>query len=338
VLIASSSGLESAHESDALQGSFFTHYFLAGLRGAANQSVPGSVTLGEAYAYARERTVRDTALQAGAAQHPSFSNNLKGRAELTLTRLDETLGALRLRQTRGPLQLIDSGSGVALLELPEGARTVRLGVPPGRYLLRRAEGEQVYSRSVDVLAGTTADADESTLVLLPPGALALKGFAEPARPLGQIQFGTGWSDAEMLFVSLFPFRWLEAELGAGVMRYAPADIPTKTNGVTEVVIRVGPRLSLLDKRSGNGRGWTLDGAALLGFREHNMGQTVPNAPPGSPGLSGEALGGVVSLEAAYWFQPHLGLSLQVVGGAQGWYDHHGGEPVGDFTAMAGVAF
>ena len=40
VLIASSSGSESAHESEVLLGSYFTHHLVAGLRGAADPRTP----------------------------------------------------------------------------------------------------------------------------------------------------------------------------------------------------------------------------------------------------------------------------------------------------------
>jgi hypothetical protein len=72
VLIASSSGLERAHESEGLLGSYFTHHFVAGLRGAADPRGDGIVTVTDAFAYAKERTVRDTAAVASEPQHPSF--------------------------------------------------------------------------------------------------------------------------------------------------------------------------------------------------------------------------------------------------------------------------
>ncbi len=50
VLIASSSGVEKAHESERLLGSFFTHHLVAGLRGAADPRGDGVVTLGDASA------------------------------------------------------------------------------------------------------------------------------------------------------------------------------------------------------------------------------------------------------------------------------------------------
>src|SRR5678816_1872501 len=44
VLIASSSGWEDAHESEALRGSFFTHHWNAGLRGAADLNGDATIT------------------------------------------------------------------------------------------------------------------------------------------------------------------------------------------------------------------------------------------------------------------------------------------------------
>jgi hypothetical protein len=85
VLIASSSGLESAHETEALEGSFFTHHFVAGLLGAADRSGEGEITAEEAFRYARELTVRDTALQAPQPQHPSFEMRLHGSARAAVT-------------------------------------------------------------------------------------------------------------------------------------------------------------------------------------------------------------------------------------------------------------
>jgi hypothetical protein len=58
VLIASSSGVEKARESERVYGSFFTHHLVAALRGAADRSGDGVVTLTDPFAYARERTGR----------------------------------------------------------------------------------------------------------------------------------------------------------------------------------------------------------------------------------------------------------------------------------------
>jgi uncharacterized caspase-like protein len=51
VVITSSSADELSQESDEVGGSYFTHYLLSGLRGAADTSGDGEVTLDEAYRY-----------------------------------------------------------------------------------------------------------------------------------------------------------------------------------------------------------------------------------------------------------------------------------------------
>ena len=60
VLITASSASEDAQESDAIQGSFFTHFLTSGLRGAADRDNDGKVTLGEAYEFAYAHTVSNT--------------------------------------------------------------------------------------------------------------------------------------------------------------------------------------------------------------------------------------------------------------------------------------
>jgi uncharacterized caspase-like protein len=82
-LLTSSTSDELARESDALRGSFFTHHLVSGLRGAADQSKDGRVTLAEAYDYAYAKTVT----QAEGGQHPTFKYDLAGRGDVVLTAL-----------------------------------------------------------------------------------------------------------------------------------------------------------------------------------------------------------------------------------------------------------
>ena len=70
--LTSSSDNEAAQESERLRGSFFTYALLTGLRGAADVTGDGKVTLNEAYQFAfNETLVQTTPTQAG-AQHPAY--------------------------------------------------------------------------------------------------------------------------------------------------------------------------------------------------------------------------------------------------------------------------
>jgi caspase domain-containing protein len=177
-LIASSSGLEDAHESEALGGSFFTHHFTAGLRGAADDNHDRRVTLVEAFEYARSLTIRDTALVAATPQHPSFRMNLLGRQDLPLTNLERGESWMALAQEAGPLQVVHLQSGAVLAELPAGSHAVRIALPPGRYLVRRRADSHTYAKEYQVPAGEVTRVTESDLELIGETRLALKGDAD----------------------------------------------------------------------------------------------------------------------------------------------------------------
>ena len=192
-LIASSSGLEAAHESEELQGSFFTHHLVAGLRGAAAASNDGQVTLGEAYAYARELTIRDTALRAEAPQHPSFDLRLRGRRDLPLARIAEAPAVLEVNETDGPLQVVHLESGLVVLEVRSGRREMKLALPPGRYLVRRRTPEGTFAREFDLAVGGAVHLDEAALELVGSDVLSAKGPRPLALatsvPRGRVELG-----------------------------------------------------------------------------------------------------------------------------------------------------
>ncbi len=181
VLIASSSGVEKAHESERLLGSFFTHHLVAGLRGAADPRGDGVVTLGDAFAYAKERTIRDTAAVSGEPQHPSFFMNLRGRADLPLARVDSSPTLVELEEKEGPLQVIHLGTGLVLLEVPAGQRTIKLSVPPGRYLVRRRTENGTWTGEIGVESGRTVMVREEDLALSGYPSGPSKGPPEPQR-------------------------------------------------------------------------------------------------------------------------------------------------------------
>ncbi len=194
-LVSSSSGFEAAHEADDAHGSFFTHYFASGLLGAADTNGDGEVTLEEAYDYARERTVRDSARLAPTPQHPSFDLQLRGRQDIVLASLrGNTSGsAIEIDQPSTPIEVIHLPTGITLAEVPPTARVVRIAVPPARYLVRRVALGRVYSKEIDVAAGETVSLAPGQLEATGNGALALKGGAgggAPDEPLSALSL---WS-------------------------------------------------------------------------------------------------------------------------------------------------
>jgi hypothetical protein len=200
-LVSSSSGVESAHEADAVKGSFFTHHLTAGLLGAADASGDGNVTLQEAFDYAKERTVRDSARLAATTQHPSFEVSLRGRQDVVLSQIRTSPSAMLVTQT-APLEVIHVATGVTVAETPPGSTTVRLALPPGRYVVRRVVGDRVLSKEVDVPAGSAATLSDAQLEAYGTRALALKGDPDsmpwsmrstPAKRWTELRFAGGLS-------------------------------------------------------------------------------------------------------------------------------------------------
>ena len=133
--LTSSSENEAAQESDAIEGSFFTHYFIAALRGAADAtSQDMKITLNEAYSYASGETLARTENTLAGPQHAMYDMNLTGSGDLVLTDLRTTDAAVELkRDISGRLFIRDSnGNLIAEIKKMEGI-PMSLALPPGYY-------------------------------------------------------------------------------------------------------------------------------------------------------------------------------------------------------------
>jgi hypothetical protein len=132
--ITSSTADEAALESSELRGSFFSHHLISGLRGAADVSGDGQVTLVEAYQYAYGRTVSTSATTTIGLQHPVYDYRLSGQGDLVLTRLDASAALIETPAGFDRVLLVDPRSSDVLVEL--GSRAARrVALPPGRYVL-----------------------------------------------------------------------------------------------------------------------------------------------------------------------------------------------------------
>ena len=135
--LTSSTESEVAQESDRLRGSYFTHFLVSGLRGAADLSGEGKVTLNEAYQFAFQETLGKTVDTKGGAQHPSYDINLSGTGDVVMTDLRQTSATLVLGQALDGRFFVRNARQELVVELykPYG-RTVELGLEPGAYEVR----------------------------------------------------------------------------------------------------------------------------------------------------------------------------------------------------------
>ncbi|HEX6241469.1 MAG TPA: caspase family protein, partial [Polyangiales bacterium] len=160
--LTSASEDEAAQESDTLGGSFFTHFLVSGLRGAADSTGDGKVTLTEAYRYAFEETLAHTGRTRFGAQHPAYDIRLVGTGDLVLTDLRSTASELILDEPLEGRVFVRDEHGHVLVELDKGSGKARaLGLPPGRYQIELAHEAKLWRASF------TTSAQAPTHVAMP---------------------------------------------------------------------------------------------------------------------------------------------------------------------------
>jgi tetratricopeptide (TPR) repeat protein len=176
--LTSSAADEEALESKELGGSFFTHHLVSGLRGAADSSGDGLVTLGEAYRYAYANTVAATADTLPGAQHPAYDYRLTGIGEIVLTEPGRSAASLAF--PAGFERALVTRPDEIVAEVPAGAAG-RLGLPPATYQVSLWRGDRRYGASVRLAAGQHLALAWSDLTRAPMAAFAsAKGAASGA--------------------------------------------------------------------------------------------------------------------------------------------------------------
>ena len=150
--LTSSSADEAAQESDRIGGSFFTHYLVTGLRGAADADGDRRVTLNEAYRFAFDETLARTETSRGGPQHAAYDIALAGTGDLVMTDLRKTSAKLEIAaEVTGRIYVRDRrGNLAAELFKPKGAGTIVLALEPGNYAVTIDDGRQLHRAELEV--------------------------------------------------------------------------------------------------------------------------------------------------------------------------------------------
>ncbi|HEY0712303.1 MAG TPA: caspase family protein [Polyangia bacterium] len=182
VVLTSSAVNEDAQESDAVGGSFFTHYFVSGLLGAADHNDDGQVSIEEVYRFAYDSTLRASSRSLIGTQHPTFRYDLRGQGTLPLTFPFRSEGRAEIRfpEGLGFLVLRDNGDGPVVAEIGVADRVRRLSLRPGRYFVRGRGRDHLREGIVALNAGERALVDEQRLERVAYARLVRKGGAEHA--------------------------------------------------------------------------------------------------------------------------------------------------------------
>ena len=151
-ILTSSSATEASQESDRIGGSFFTHYLISGLRGAADHDTDGRVTLNEAYQFTFQETLARTEKTQSGPQHPAYDMQLAGTGDLVMTDLRSTSAGLVLAEGLEGRVFIRDGEGLLAAELRKHAgRPVELGLQPGAYHVTLERGERLAAAELTLV-------------------------------------------------------------------------------------------------------------------------------------------------------------------------------------------
>lgn len=138
VIITSSTGDEASQESDAVGGSYFTHFLASALTGAADVNRDAIVTLSETYQYVYHKTVFETAGTRTGTQHPTYEWDLSGTGDLVMTELDRAGSNLIFPAGNpGTFAVFDADHKLFVAEVEVTDSDRRLALRPGHYLVQR---------------------------------------------------------------------------------------------------------------------------------------------------------------------------------------------------------
>ena len=147
--LASSSADEASQESDSLGSSFFTHYLVSGLRGAADSSDDRVVTLDEVYLYAREKNASADAEYVRRSTERQLRLPADRHRQPVLTDLSVVDAAIVLDESVAGRLFVsrEIGGIVAEVEKREG-NDLTLALPAGSYVLTlQGDGPKLRARS-----------------------------------------------------------------------------------------------------------------------------------------------------------------------------------------------
>lgn len=185
--LTSSSEDEASQESDRLQGSFFTYALISGLRGAADHTGDGRVSLNEVYQFAFHETLRRTESTLGGPQHPAYDIQLAGSGDLVLTDLREVSAGLVLDDALDGRISIRNDEGKLEVELRKFAgRDVTLGLEPGGYSVIWDDGVRLREAILVLGSGASMLLRADDFMSVSREVARARGDQQPDDPLAPI--------------------------------------------------------------------------------------------------------------------------------------------------------
>lgn len=152
--MTSSSSDEASQESDKIRSSFFTHSLVTGLRGAADMTQDGRITLSEAYQFAYNETLARTEKTLSGPQHPNYNIQMSGTGDVVLTDIRNSSAIMILDKTIQGRLFVRDGSDHLVVEVRKPAgRPMQIGLEEGNYTLTNEKNGLLFEAQVDLNYG-----------------------------------------------------------------------------------------------------------------------------------------------------------------------------------------
>lgn len=248
--LTSSGDAESSFESDELGGSFFSHYLVSALRGAADADEDGRVTLHELYQYAYQQTLRETSLRVRSVQHPAYQMDLRGKGDVVLAEISVSKASLVFsREMEGTFFISRRfGPQRSVAEVAKRLGTLtRMVVGEGELLVYRREPERLWMARVGARHGME--------VVLSPDMFRARRYDEVVSKGGAVHLASWQAYAEVGAATPFlEGASLEPVARLGVVRRdfawaLAADLAYGQFGIAAVDTRIASRTAELNLRA-----------------------------------------------------------------------------------------
>lgn len=178
--MTSSSASEAAQESSRLKGSFFTHYLVAGMRGAADMNQDGRITLNEAYQFAFDQTLEQTERTVSGPQHPNYNIQMSGTGDVVITEIRQSEAVLVLKRNISDKIYIHNRQKVLVMKLEKPAgRDIAIGLETGVYRLINISGNKVWGATVSLNNGKRCELDQAQFEKIDKIPTIARGNPEP---------------------------------------------------------------------------------------------------------------------------------------------------------------
>jgi len=192
--MTSSSMDEASQESDRIKGSFFTHYLVSGLRGAADMTHDGRVTLTEAYQYAYSETLAGTEKSLSGPQHPNYNIQMSGKGDVVITDIRKSSAVMILnRDISGRFFIRDKNDKLVceLKKSPGG--TMQFGLAHGNYSIVGIKDGKIYKAEAGLVHGNQVLLTQNNFVQTGKEVTKLRGDDKPDKEDDNDYTGVPWS-------------------------------------------------------------------------------------------------------------------------------------------------